>query len=133
MENWESMTYGLTIVPVAICGLLVLFISIYKIVRILGANDLSKRYLNAIWLLGLLAFLLRIVGQLMYMSEMFFAISIAEVPDLSAVANGLGKSMLYSLIGLAVLIIALMFWGLIEALIVLKTPKTIHTPGNAQG
>jgi hypothetical protein len=133
MENWESMTHGLTTVPVAICGVLVLFVSIYKIVRILGANDISKKFLNAIWLLGLLAFLIRMVGQLIFMSEMFYAFAIAEIPDLSAVANGLSESMLYSLSGLAVLIISLMFWGLIKALIVLKLRKTIHFPGNAQG
>lgn len=133
MENWESMTYGLTIAPVAICGLLVLFISIYKIVRIMGANDLSKKYLNAIWLLGLLAFLIRMVGQLMFMSEMFYAFAIAEIPDLVAVANGLSESMLYSVSGLAVLIISLVFWGLIKALIVIKMPKTIRTPGDARG
>ena len=128
MKNWESMTDGLTIVPVVICGVLVLLISIYKIVRILGANDISKRYLNAIWLLGLLAFLIRMVGQLMFMSEMFYAFAIAEIPDQSAVAYGLGESMLYSLSGLAVLIIALMFWGLIKALIVLKMLKdTTHS------
>ena len=133
MENWESMTHGLTIVPVAICAVLVLVVSIYKVVRILSANDISKKFLNAIWLLGLLAFLIRMVGQLIFMSEMFYAFAIAEISDLSAVANGLSESMLYSLSGLAVLIISLMFWSLIKALIVLKMPKTVHTPGNAQG
>ena len=93
MENWESMTHALTIVPVAICAVLVLVVSIYKVVRILSANDISKKFLNAIWLLGLLAFLIRMVGQLMFMSEMFYAFAIAEISDLSAVANGLSESM----------------------------------------
>lgn len=120
MENWEAITYGVTIVPVTICGLLVLIIFISKIVSILSSNDASNKYLNAIWLLGLLAFLFRVFGQLMYLSEMFYAISIAEVPDTSAIADGVSKAMLYPLSGLMVLIMSLVFWGMIKALLVLK-------------
>ena len=120
MENWEAITYGVTIVPVTICGLLVLIIFISKIVSILSSNDTSNKYLNAIWLLGLLAFLFRVFGQLMYLSDMFYAISIAEVPDTSAIADGVSKAMLYPLSGLMVLIMSLVFWGMIKALLVLK-------------
>lgn len=124
MENWEVITYGVTIIPVSVCGILVLFISIYKIVRILGSNDTSTKYLNAIWLLGLFALLLRVFGQLMYLSDMFYAISSAEVPDLPLMAKGLGNAMLYPLSGLGILIMSLIFWGLIKALPVLNTRKT---------
>lgn len=123
MENWGAMTYGVTIIPVSICGILVLFISIYKIVRILGSNDTSTKYLNAIWLLGFLAFLLRVFGQLMYLSDLFYAISSAEAPDLSRIATGLGNAMLYPLSGLGILIMSLIFWGMIKALLVLNTRR----------
>ena len=56
----------------------------------------------------------------MYLSDMFYAISIAEVPDTSAIADGLGKAMLYPLSGLGILIMSLIFWGLIKALLVLN-------------
>lgn len=125
-ENWEAMNLGFTAIPVLICGIIIILFSLFKFFKIIQRNDLSGKYLNAIWILGLLAFLFRVLELLIHLSDMFYALSKAKEPDFSAFCNGLSGAMLYSINGLAVLIISLIFWGLIKAMLTFKKQKVIR-------
>jgi len=126
MENikiWKAIDYGVSVIPLVVFGILVVLISIYKIVKIFRTNDISNKYLNAIWLFGLLGFLYRLFEQLIYLSNIFADISSAKDPDISAIADSFSEAMLYLSNGLAVLIISLILWGTIKGLIILRSHK----------
>ena len=122
-DKWDAVNYGVTAIPVLVCGFIIILISIYKVVRITLLNDTSKIGLNAIWLTGLIAFIVRLLDQMIYLSDIFKAISLAEKPDVAAIANGFSAAMLYPFYGFIILIASLVFYGVIKGLIVLKFRK----------
>jgi hypothetical protein len=113
-ETWQILNYGFTTIPVYACGITVVLISLFNL------RDRNARYLNGILLLGSFAFLIRLFELLIRFSDMFKAISLAEIPDIQAIAIGLSELMLFSLNGLTVLIISLIFWGTIKAILTIK-------------
>ncbi len=118
-ETWQILNYGFTTIPVFVCGILIIILSLYKLF------DLNAKYLNGILFLGSFAFLIRIFELLIRFSDMFRAISLSEEPDIQAIANGLRELMLFSLNGLAVLIASLAFWGLIKTILIIKKERII--------
>ena len=120
IKIWKTLDYGVSSIPLIIFGILVVLTSIYKIVKIFRTNDVSNKYINAIWLFGLLGFLCRLFEQLIYLSNVFVQISSVKDPDISLIADSLSDVMLYLSNGLAVLILSLILWGIIKALVVLR-------------
>jgi hypothetical protein len=108
-----------------ICGLVGIVISAYKLIRIIKSRDISGDWLNGIWLSGLIAFLIGLIGQLVYIADMFEAVSEAKEPDINAIADGLSKATLNSLNGLLILTILIMCWGLLKGLITYRKTREV--------
>ena len=109
-----------------ICGLAGITIFVYKLTRIVKSRDNSQDWVNGIWFFGLIAFLIRIGGQLYNLGDMFKAVSEAQEPDINAVAAGLSRTTLNSLDGLIILTILLILWGLVKGLITYKKAQGIQ-------
>jgi|GEM_PF-6714149 len=100
-------------------------IFVYKLTRILKSHDNNEDWLNGIWFAGLLAFLIRLAGQLFNLWNVFNAVSEAKQPDINAIAGGLGRITLNSLKGLLILITLLALWGVIKGLLTYKRAKAV--------
>ncbi len=109
------------------CGLAGIFICIYKLIKIFESKDISDDWLNGIWLSGLIAFLIRLAGQMLNIADMFRAVSDANRPDINSVAVSLNKATLNILNGLIILIILLILWGLLKGLITYKRQTRSRT------
>lgn len=58
-----------------ICGLVGIAIFVYTLIRILKSRNDSADWVTGIWFSGLIAFLIRLPGQLYNIGEMFEALS----------------------------------------------------------
>lgn len=110
-----------------IFGLVGIAICIYKLIKIIKSNDISGDWVSGIWLCGLIAFLIRLTGQLFFIMKMLRAVSEAKEPDINTVADGLSKATLNSINGLLILTILLIFWGLVKGLITYRKVRIIQT------
>jgi hypothetical protein len=120
------MIYKLPDIISNICGLVGITIFVYKLTRTLKSQDNSEAWLNGIWFSGLIAFLIRLAGDLYSTGDMFKAVSEAQEPDIRAVADGLSRTTLNSLKGLLILTSLLILWGLLKGLITYKKAKTVR-------
>ena len=120
------MIYDLPDILSNICGLVGITIFVYKLIRILKSRDNSEDWVDGIWFSGLIAFLIRLAGQLYNIGDMFKAVSEAQEPDLNAVAGGLSRTTLNSLKGLLMLTTLLILWGLVKGLITYRKTKAVQ-------
>ena len=120
------MIYDLLDILSNICGLVGIMIFVYKMIRILRSRDNNEDWVNGIWFSGLIAFLIRLAGQLYHVGDMFKAVSEAQEPDINAVAGGLSRTALNSLTGLLILITLLILWGLVKGLITYRKAKEVQ-------
>ena len=111
---------GITGIPILFLSLIILIISIYNAIRILKYNDYGNLGLVAIWLLGLLAFIIRLIEQVLSLGNLLYAIGIAGSPDYQAFALGLSEITLKSVLSLTVLLMSLILWGILKGIIMLK-------------
>jgi hypothetical protein len=109
-----------------ICGLVGILIFVYKLTKILKSHDNNEDWLNGIWFAGLLAFLIRLIGQVYNLWDMFNAISDAKQPDVNAIAGGLSRITLNSLKGLLILTILFTLWGLVKRMITYRKAKAVQ-------
>lgn len=96
------------------CGLIVIVVGYIKLWKLRKTDNPETVGIFVIWLIGIIAFLLGIFGQVLSMINTFD--SIAQAGDISAsiVADGIKSSYKSTLIGLAVLIISLIIWGILK-------------------
>jgi hypothetical protein len=120
------MIYDLPDIVSNICGLVGLTFFVYKVTRILKSRHSGEDWVNAIWFFGLIAFLIRLAGQLYNLGDMFKALSDAGQPDINAVAAGLSKATLNSLKGSLILTTLLILWGFVKGLATFRKPKAVQ-------
>jgi len=120
------MIYDLPDILSNICGLVGVIIFIYKLIRIFKLQDYRQDWINGIWFLGLIAFLIRLAGQMYSLGDMLAAFSEARQPDINAVVGGLSRITLNSLKGVLILMTLLMLWGTVRALLTNKKRKALQ-------
>lgn len=99
---------------VTICGLLVLFFSIMKIIRMASRHEFNLLLLDYILLFGSLAVLFGILDQAM---DLFFAMkAIAAAGDISVslLAEGFRLSLFGPIYGLIIFLVSLIFWAVLK-------------------
>lgn len=96
------------------CGLIVLVVGFLKLWKLRQTEYPEKVGIFEIWLMGIIAFLLGIFGPILSMINTLD--STAQDGDVSAsiVADGIKSSYISILIGLTVLIISLIIWGILK-------------------
>jgi hypothetical protein len=129
-ETQGPLIYDLPDFLSNICGLIGITIFVYKMIRILRSGDNNEHWVNGIWFSGLIAFLIRLAGQMYSIGDMFRAVSKAGQPDMNAVAGELSRTTLNSLKGLIILTTLLTLWGLVRALITYRKTNAaqVHKP-----
>jgi beta-lactamase regulating signal transducer with metallopeptidase domain len=125
-ETQGPFIYDLPDILSNICGLVGITIFVYKLIRILKSGDTNEHWVNGIWFFGLIAFLIRLAGQMYSIGNMFRAVSDAGQPDINAVAGELSRTTLNSLKGLIILTTLLILWGLVRGLITNRKTKEVQ-------
>ena len=105
--------YPITLLPFS-CGIIVLVVGYIKLWKLRRINRPGTVLIFEIWLIGIIAFLLGFFGQLVTMIQAFDAISMAGDINPTMVADALKGSYRPILIGLSVLIISLIVWGILK-------------------
>jgi uncharacterized membrane protein len=110
-----------------LCGLLVIIVGYLKLWKLRKASQPQTVGIFGIWLMGIIAFLLGIFGQIWSMMNTFDTIVQAGDISASIIANGIKNSYHPTLVGLVVLIISLIIWGILKGTkdkrVQLKTSK----------
>ena len=96
------------------CGLIVIVVGYFKLWKLRKTDYPETVGIFGIWLIGIIAFLLGIFGQVLSMINTFDSIAQAGDISPSLVADGIKSSYKSTLIGLAVLIISLIVWGILK-------------------
>lgn len=96
------------------CGLIVLVVGYFKLWKLRKTKYPEIVRIFEIWLMGIIGFLLGLFGQVLSLIHTFD--SIAQAGDISPaiVAAGIKSSIKTTMIGLAVLIISLIIWGILK-------------------
>lgn len=114
--TFDKFTSGITGIPILICGILIILITIQKTMKILKSDNPLQIGLNSIWLIGLICFLFRTLEQAIILGNMFDAMASAEELNTPLVYKGLGDLAFYSVSSTTVLIISITFWGYLKGL-----------------
>ncbi len=102
-----------TLLP-CICGFVIIGVGYLKLWKLRKAEYPEIVGIYGIWLMGVISFLLGIFGQIMSMINTFDIISQAGDISASIVAEGIKRSYQSTVIGLVVLIISLIIWGILK-------------------
>lgn len=123
MKLLRFFTQGGTflVVLVTICGLLALFFSVKKVIRMSSKHEFNLLLLDHILLFGSLAFLFGILDQAMSFFYMMRSISIAGDISLSLLAEGLKISLVVPIYSLIIFIVSLMIWAVLKEINLRKT------------
>lgn len=121
--TFDKFTSGITGIPILICGILIILISIQKTIKILKSDNPLQIGFNSIWILGLTCFLLRILEQAIMLGNMFDAMSSAEKLNTPLVYKGFSDLAFYSVSSTIVLIISIIGWGYLNGLQKYKIKK----------
>jgi hypothetical protein len=119
----DKMTFGITGIPVLICGLLIILIAIFKAIKISRSSNPGLIDLNAIWLIGLVSFLIRLLELIVNLGNMLDAMALAEDLNTSLVYRSFSNVAFYSVSSFIVLILSLIAWGSLKGLIRYKLSK----------
>jgi hypothetical protein len=76
--TFEKFTSGITGIPILICDILIILITVQKTMKILNSDNPLQIGLNSIWLTGLVCFLFRTLEQVIILGNMFDAMASAE-------------------------------------------------------
>ncbi len=96
------------------CGLIVIIVGYTKLWKIRKTEKPEVVGIFSIWLIGIIGFLLGIFGQILIMIDAFDSISMVGDISPAIVAEKIKSSYKSTLIGLAVLIISLVIWGILK-------------------
>ncbi|MDN3669064.1 MotA/TolQ/ExbB proton channel family protein [Echinicola jeungdonensis] len=96
------------------CGLIVIVVGFIKLLKLRQTKNPEAVGIFEIWLMGIIALLLGILGPILNMMRTFDAFSHAGDISPSIVANGIKSSYTSIIIGLAVLVISLIIWGILK-------------------
>jgi biopolymer transport protein ExbB len=96
------------------CGLIVIVVGYVKLWKLRKSKYPETIGVFGIWLMGIIAFLLGIFGQVLNMINTFDSIAQAGDISPSLVAEGIKSSYKSTLVGLTVLIISLIIWGILN-------------------
>ena len=108
-------------VLVTICGLLMLFFSLKKVIQMLSSREFNLLLLDRILLFGSLAFLFGILDQAMSFFLMMRSISIAGDISVSLLAEGLKISLVVPIYSLIIFIVSLIIWAVLKEINLRKT------------
>ena len=98
------------------CGLIIIILGYMKLWKLRKTKNPEMIGIFGIWLMGIIGFLLGLLGQLITTMRTFDAIAMAGHISPSIVADGLKSSYKSTLIGLVVLIISLIIWGILKGI-----------------
>ena len=124
-ETQVPLIYDVPNILSNICGLIGISIFVYKLIRMFKFRDNGGTWTNGIWFAGLIAFLIRLAGQMYHIGDMFNAVYEAQDPDLNVIAGGLSIGIFSSLKGLFILTTLLIFWGLVKGLITYRKAQAL--------
>lgn len=108
------------LLPLA-CGLIVIIVAYIKLWKLRKTEEPESVGIFGIWLMGIIALLLGIFGQVLGMMQAFDAIAQAGNVSPELVANAIKSTYLSTSIGFAALIVALIAWGILKGI---KDKKT---------
>lgn len=97
-----------------VCGMVIIVTGYIKLWKLRKTNHPETIGIFGIWLMGIIGLLLGIFGQVLSIVEAFDAIADAGTISASIVADGIKSSYKSTLVGLAVLIISLIVWGILK-------------------
>ncbi len=97
-----------------LCGLLIIGVGYVKLWNIRKKDNPDNVQIFGIWLMGIIAFLSGIFGQILNMINVFDTIAMSGTISASIVAGGIKNSYKSTLIGLAAFIISLIIWGILK-------------------
>lgn len=110
-EIFNFSTYAL--LPFT-CGLIVIVLGCIKIWKLKKIEHPETIGIFSIWLIGIIGLLLGMFGHVLSMIDAYDSIAIAGSISPSVVTDGIKNSYQSTLIGLAVLIISLIIWGILK-------------------
>lgn len=105
--------YPYALLPL-ICGIILIVTGYIKFWKLRKSKHPESIGIFGIWLLGIIGLLLGLFGQVLSMFEAFDSFGEAGTISPSLVADGIKNSYNSTLVGLAVLIISLIIWGIIK-------------------
>lgn len=97
-----------------LCGLLIIDVGYVKLWNIRKKDNPDNVQIFGIWLMGIIAFLSGIFGQILNMINVFDTIAVSGTISASIVAGGIKNSYKSTIIGLTALIISLIIWGILK-------------------
>jgi hypothetical protein len=98
------------------CGIIVLIVGYIKLWNLRRAEHPETVIIFWTWLIGVMALILGIFGQVLTTMETFDTIANANDISPALVASGMKSSYTPTLVGLMVLIISLIVWGILNGL-----------------
>jgi glucan phosphoethanolaminetransferase (alkaline phosphatase superfamily) len=98
------------------CGLIVLIVGYIKLWNLRRAEHPETVIIFWTWLIGVIALILGIFGQVFTTMETFDTIANANDISPALVASGMKSSHTPTLVGIMVLIISLIVWGILNGL-----------------
>ncbi len=113
---FDKFISGITGIPILLCGILIILITVQKTIKILKSDNPLQIGLHSIWLIGIICFLFRTLEQSIILGNMFDAMDSAEELNTPLVYKGLSDLATYSVSSTIVLIISIIFWGYLKAL-----------------
>jgi hypothetical protein len=122
----QHFTSGITGFPVFFTGLILVSLFVYKTIKICKSKNPSNIGLHGIWLLGLLAFLFRLLEQTFRIGAIFDTLlKVSEPKNINAdvVLKDFGDALNYQLSGLMILILSLIFFGTLIGLRNVRSQK----------
>ncbi|TLX72593.1 MotA/TolQ/ExbB proton channel family protein [Labilibacter sediminis] len=99
-----------------LCGITIIIVGYLKLWKLRKSETPQHIGIFGIWLMGIIALLLGVFGQVVSMINTFDAIALTGDISASVVAQGIKNSYKPTMIGLLVLIISLIVWGILKGI-----------------
>ncbi len=99
-----------------LCGIVVIIVGCIKYWKLRRAEQSRKTGIFGIWLMGVIALLFGIFGQLLIIVEAFDVVTQDGTISATDVARGIKNSYLPTLVGIIVMIISLVTWGILKGI-----------------
>jgi uncharacterized membrane protein len=122
----QHFNSGVTGFPVILMGLIIIILFVYKTIKVCRSQKPDKIGFHGIWLLGLLAFLFRLLEQILRIVSTLDALSkVSESKNINTevVLKDFSNTINYQFSGLVILILSLIFWGILIGLRNLRSQK----------
>ena len=112
----QSLNFDLIILLPLVCGMVIVIIGCIKFKKIRKVKDPQTIGIFEIWLVGIIAMLLGIFGQIVLIIESFDVVTSAGEISAVTVAHSIKNSYMPTLTGLFVLVISLIVWGILKGI-----------------